>query len=175
VDATIKGDAFRFVNTHLEVRFPDPTDPLSMGLQALQSTELLTALTLNPEPAQSRVVLVGDFNSDPGDMPPAPFLTPHQQIVSGRAINGLPVSAPYSDTWLLRPQDQPGLTCCEDGDLLNVTSEHSRRVDIIFSKSLPDNVNASKVLNTSAGDKTPSGLWPSDHASVDAMLMFRNP
>jgi endonuclease/exonuclease/phosphatase family metal-dependent hydrolase len=174
VDATIKGDAFRFVNTHLEVRFPDPADPLSMGLQALQSTELLSTLTLNPEPAGSRVVLVGDFNSDPGDLPPVPFFTPYQQIVTGRAIDGTPIAAPFSDTWLLRPQDEPGLTCCEDGDLLNATSEHVRRVDIIFSKSLPDNVNASKVLNTSPDDKTPSGLWPSDHASVDAMLKFRN-
>jgi endonuclease/exonuclease/phosphatase family metal-dependent hydrolase len=174
VDAMIKGDTFRFVNTHLEVRFPDPTDPLSMGLQALQSTELLSALTLNPEPAGSRVVLVGDFNSDPGDVPPAPFLTPYQQIVTGLAINGVPVSAPHSDTWLLRSQDEPGLSCCEDGDLLNARSDHSRRVDIIFSKSEPDNVNASKVLNTKPGDKTPSGLWPSDHASVDAMLQFLN-
>ena len=172
VDAMIKGDAFRFVNTHLEVRFPDPSDQLSMGLQALQSTELLVALTANPEPAGSRVVLVGDFNSDPDDMPPAQFLTPYKQIVSGNAIDNTPISMPYSDTWLLRPQDEPGLTCCEDGDLLNATSEHTRRVDIIFSKVAPDKVNASRVLNTSADDKTPSGLWPSDHATVDAMLKF---
>ena len=152
---------------------PDPDDPLSMGLQALQSTELLAALTLNPEPAGSRVVLVGDFNSDPGDVPPAPFLTPYMQIVSGLAIDGTPVSLPFSDTWLLRPQDEPGLSCCEAGNLLNATSEHTRRVDIIFSKSPPDAVNASKVLNTSPDDKTPSGLWPSDHASVDALLKFQ--
>jgi endonuclease/exonuclease/phosphatase family metal-dependent hydrolase len=174
VDATIKGDSYRFVNTHLEVRFPDPDNPLSMGLQALQSTELLAALTLNPEPADSRVVLVGDFNSDPNDEPPAPFLTPYAQITSGLAIDGSPVSMAFSDTWLLRAQDRPGLTCCEDGDLLNATSDHDRRVDIIFSKSAPDNVNASKVLNTSPDDKTASGLWPSDHATVDAMLQFRN-
>ncbi len=175
VDATIKGDAFRFVTTHLEVRFPDPDDPLSSGLQALQATELLVALTLNPEPAGSKVVLVGDINSDPDDMPPAPFLTPYMQFASGMAIDGTPVSAPFSDTWLLRPRDEPGLSCCEAGDLLNAMSEHTRRVDIIFSKSAPDRVVASKVLNTSPGDKTPSGLWPSDHASVDAMLMFRSP
>ena len=117
---------------------------------------------------------MGDFNSDPNDVPPALFLTPYQQITSGLAIDGTPVSMAFSDTWLLRPQDQPGLTCCEDGDLLNATSDHDRRVDIIFSKSAPDNVNASKVLNTSPDDKTASGLWPSDHASVDAMLQFRN-
>ena len=175
VDASIKGDAFRFVNTHLEVRFPDPTDPLSMLLQAAQSTELLATLTLNPEPAGSRVVLVGDFNSDPADVPPIPFLTPYHQITSGLAIDGTLVSAPFSDTWLLRPQGDAGLTCCEAGNLLNATSEHDRRVDIIFSKSLPRNVSASKVLNTSPDDKTPSGLWPSDHASVDALLPFRVP
>ena len=173
VDATINGDAFRFVTTHLEIRFPDPDVPLSMALQAQQATELLAALTLNPEPAGSRVVLVGDINSDPGDVPPAPFLTPYQQIVSGLAIDGTPVSAPYSDTWLLKSRDEPGLSCCEDNDLLNSTSEHTRRVDIIFSKSKPDKVAASKVLNTSADEKTASGLWPSDHASVDALLLFK--
>ena len=29
VDAVVKGDNYRFVNTHLEVRFPDPTNPFS--------------------------------------------------------------------------------------------------------------------------------------------------
>lgn len=174
VDATVNGDDFRYANTHLEVRLPDPTDPLSMGLQAQQATELLIALTSHPEPAGSRVILVGDFNSDPGDVPPAPFLTPYQQIVNGLAIDGSPVSLPFSDTWLLRQKDEPGLTCCEDGHLMNATSIHQRRVDIIFSKSAPDKVNASKVLNTKPGDKTPSGLWPSDHATVDAMLIYDN-
>lgn len=174
VDAMIKGDAYRFVNTHLEVRLPDPANPLSMALQATQATELLAALTLNPEPAGSRMVLVGDFNSDPNDTPPGPFLTPYQQIISGRAINNEPVFIAFSDTWLLRPREEAGLTCCEDGDLLNATSGHVRRIDIIFSKSVPSNVNASKVLNASPDDKTASGLWPSDHASVDAMLQFRD-
>lgn len=172
VDATIEGDSYRFVNTHLEVRLPDPTNPLSQGLQALQATELLLAMTMNPEPAGSRVVLVGDINSDPNDVPGIPILTPYQQITTGLAIDTTPVSAAFSDIWLLRPRAQPGLTCCEDGDLLNEPSAHVRRVDIIFSKSIPDNVNASKVLNTSTDDKTASGLWPSDHASVDAMLQF---
>lgn len=174
VDATVKGDEYRFVNTHLEVRLPDPDDPLSMGLQALQATELLTTLTLQPEPADSRLIVVGDFNSDPTDVPPIPFLIPYQQFVQGKAINTTPISSPYSDTWLLRPQDEAGLTCCEDGDLLNATSVHERRVDLIFSKSQPDKVVASKVLNTKPDDKTPSGLWPSDHATVDAHLEYDN-
>jgi len=174
IDATLKGDQYRFVNTHLEVRLPDPDNPASMGLQALQSTELLIALTLNPEPAGSRVIVVGDFNSDPTDVPPLPFFTPYHQIISGKAIDGTQISLPFSDTWLLRRKDEPGLTCCEDGDLLNATSSHGRRIDIIFSKSTPDKVNPSKVLNTKPNDKTPSGLWPSDHATVDAKLEFDN-
>ena len=174
VDATFKGDQYRFVNTHLEVRFPDPDDPTSIGLQALQATELLEFLTFQPEPAGSHVVLVGDFNSDPNDIPPIPIATPYRQIVDGIAINFAPIFASLGDTWILRQQDEAGLTCCEDGDLMNATSDHGRRVDIIFSKTVPDKVIASKVLNTTAGDKTPSGLWPSDHASVDAMLEYDN-
>jgi len=172
VDATIKGDQFRFVNTHLEVRLPDPDNVLSNALQAQQATELLLFMTLQPEPADSRVVVVGDFNSDPNDVPLIPIVTPYLQITNGIAINGVPVSLPFSDTWLLRGKDDAGLTCCEDGDLLNVTSAHERRVDIIFSKTAPDKVNASRVLNTKTIDKTPSGLWPSDHATVDALLKY---
>lgn len=175
VDATFKGDQYRFVNTHLEVRLPDPDDPFSSGLQALQATELLQFLTTQPEPVGSELIVVGDFNSGPSDVPPAPFFTPYQQFVTGNAINGVPISAPFTDTWLLRRQDEPGLTCCEDGLLMNPISMHVRRIDIIFSKTAPNKVIASKVLNTTAGDKTPSGLWPSDHASVDAMLEYDNP
>ena len=42
---------------------------------------------------------------------------------------------------------------------------------MIFSLSSPDKGKA-KVFNTKPEDKTASGLWPSDHATVHAKLKF---
>ena len=40
VDATVRGETYRFVNTHLEGAQPDPDDPNSAIIQSLQAAEL---------------------------------------------------------------------------------------------------------------------------------------
>ena len=175
VDAVVKGNAYRFVNTHLEVRFPDPENLLSRIFQSVQATELLGTLAFQPGPPGSRLLVLGDINSDPDDPYPSPesgpFLTPYQQFVTGLTWDGVPLPEAYNDVWTLRRKQAPGLTCCEAPDLRNETSIHERRVDMIFSLSSPDKGKA-KVLNTKPEDKTASGLWPSDHATVHAKLKF---
>ncbi|MGD8840477.1 MAG: hypothetical protein PVI70_12815 [Gammaproteobacteria bacterium] len=175
VDAEVRGRNYRFVNTHLEVRFPDPANPMSRYIQSLQATELMGILTVQGAPQGTRTLVVGDFNSDPDDPYPSPgsgpFLTPYQQLVSGLDWTGTPISAPYHDTWTMQHKPSPGLTCCEAADLGNETSIHDRRVDLIFALQKPAKVKA-RVLNTQPEDKTASGLWPSDHASVVARLRF---
>ena len=175
VDAVVRGHAYRFVNTHLEVRFPDPSNPLSRAVQSVQATELIGILWAQPAPANSRLIVVGDINSAPDDPYPSPttgpFLTPYQQFVSGRSFAGAPISAPYHDVWTLRKKDTPGLTCCEDADLRNPISNHDRRIDVVFSLARPDKAKA-RVLNTEPSDRTASGRWPSDHATVAAKLRF---
>lgn len=176
VDAIVKGNNYRFVNTHLEVRFPDPSDLRSRIFQSIQATELLGYLATQPGPTAGELLLLGDINSDPIDPYPSPesgpFLTPYQQFVSGWTWDGgvkLPVA--FNDVWTLQRKQAPGLTCCEAADLRNETSINERRVDVIFSAALPDTVKA-KVLNTKPEDKTVSGLWPSDHASVYAKIRY---
>lgn len=175
VDALIKGETYRFVNTHLEVRFPDPDNLLSRIVQSIQASELLGALAFQPHPSGSRLLVLGDINSDPNDPYPSaesgPFLTPYQQFMTGLTWDGAQLPVVFEDVWLLNRKQTPGLSCCEASDLRNDTSIHERRVDMIFSASLPDNVKA-KVLNTKPEDKTSSGLWPSDHATVYAKLTF---
>jgi len=175
VDAIVKGNAYRFVNTHLEVRFPDPINPISRFFQSVQATELIGTLAFQPAPPNSRLLVVGDINSDPDDPYPSPttgpFLTPYQQFVSGLTWDGAPVSDAYNDVWTLRRKQEPGLTCCEVADLSNSVSNHDRRIDMVFSLSLPERVKV-RVLNTKPDDKTASGLWPSDHATVVAKLKF---
>jgi hypothetical protein len=176
VDATVRGKDYRFVNTHLEVQRPDPTNPLSPVVQAAQSGELIEILALTTPPTQSLIV-VGDINSSsedpiiPGPLPlPPPFdqgiIPPYTQFV----LSG------YTDPWTLQPI-QPGFTCCQLDDLSNSYSILDERIDVIFSLAAPDSVTRARVLGARARDKTwpprfGQRLWPSDHASVAAELGF---
>ena len=167
VDATVDGKAYRLVNTHLEVQFPDP-NPLSELYQAVQAGELLQIL-LQTTPLDRSLVVVGDMNSSP-DHPAIPGLggiaTPYQQFVG----------AGFTDIWQLRPGGLPGYTCCQLEDLSNKQSVLYERVDLIFSLDLPNSVKNARVVGATVSDKTPPpglGLWPSDHGSVAADLQFQ--
>jgi len=161
--ANVKGENYLFVNTHLEVRMlGDNLD--STVLQPFQASELKGTLEFYlaffPEPP--RLVLAGDFNNGPANVPLAPyeFPTAYQQL-----------SFAFTDTWTLRPGDPDGFTCCQASDLLNDPSSHDERIDIVFALPAPAKVKAN-VMDAETDDKTISGLWPSDHASVIAELTY---
>jgi hypothetical protein len=175
VDVAIDGTTYRFVDTHLEVQRPDPTDPLSPVFQSAQSVELLQTLGATTPPNVSLIV-VGDINSSPedpiipGPLPlPPPFdegiVPPYTQLVA----------AGYTDAWDLRPGAVPGYSCCQQGDLSNHQSQLRERIDVLFSKEAPTKVKKARVLGAKVSDKTSPpghGLWPSDHGSVAAELEF---
>jgi endonuclease/exonuclease/phosphatase family metal-dependent hydrolase len=171
VDATVNGVDYRFVNTHLEVK--QPSDAIeSAFLQPAQASELWAAL-LNPgvfDPSK-RLIVTGDFNSSPVDVSPLGVVTAYQQLSSGFTIFGTPLPFGLTDTWYLRPGKPPGYTCCELEDLSNAVSIHDERIDIVFAFPAPQKVK-SNVLDAETSDKTLSGLWPSDHASVSAELTY---
>jgi len=176
VDAVVNGEHYRFVNTHLEVKFPAP-NPGAPFFQAAQASELLFTLTLMaPTPSGSRLLVVGDFNSSP-DQPPwphpvdGPYLNPYQQFTMGTLLTGAAISAPYADIWNLRPGKPPGYTCCQAADLMNATSIHDERIDLFFAMPAPTAVKAN-VLDNKPDDKTATGLWPSDHSSVSARFNY---
>ncbi len=171
VDAIVNGQDYRFVNTHLEVQSPSP-DPDSSLIQAFQATQLVTTLSLTTPPG-IELLVVGDINSSPVD---PPFLSsyglaypPYQQLANGTDLFDFPISFPYTDIWTMRPGKPKGFTCCEAADLSNAESMLYERIDVIFSLMPPVRVKAN-VLNNNPEDKTPSGLWPSDHATVVGRL-----
>ncbi len=171
VDAVVKGDAYRFVNTHLEVHILGG-DPTTAVLQAAQASELNLTLAMNPSPdASSRLILAGDINSAPTHEPFGPIVPPYQQFANGLTYLGQTAFAPMADAWELRRGNPPGYTCCQSADLLNVDSELDERIDMIFTRPAPSTVKA-QVLGANAQSKTASGLWPSDHASVFAELTY---
>ena len=158
VDATVAGQAVRFVNTHLEV--PE----LPRVIQAAQAAELIGRLNAIAQPGLP-IVIAGDINSaptegdviTPGGVMPSAY---RQFLIAG-----------YADTWNLRPGNSPGLTCCQAENLLNDESQLFKRVDVIFARQIPSEVHAN-LVGVNAEDKTPAGLWPSDHAGVVARLRF---
>lgn len=172
VDAWLKGNEYRFVNTHLEVHILGE-NPASAALQAAQATELNFDLAVNSSPnPDSRLILAGDINSAPTHEPIGGIVPPYQQFANGSTIFGGPMTfAPMTDTWLLRPGRPDGFTCCQSANLLNGSSEHYERIDVVFTRPAPARVKAN-VMDATETDKTVSGLWPSDHASVIAELTY---
>lgn len=143
VEATVSGRTLRFVNTHLEREaFP--------AVQLAQTDELLKTLDGLTLP----VVLVGDFNSaSDGGATPA-----YERLIG----------ASFADAWGLR---EAGFTCCQESDLLNPTSRLNRRIDLILVRGGLSVADA-RIVGDDPADRTPSGLWPSDHAGVVARLRF---
>ena len=167
VDVTLNGQDYRFVNTHLEVFEPDPTNPLSRSIQMFQAQELLA--TLEATPLEGYLIVAGDFNSSPThtplDTPYGPIVPPYQQFLGNY----------FSDVWTLREDANPGATCCQAADLLNKQPNLFERIDMIFTLDLPLEVKKAHVLGAKVGDKTPppgQGLWPSDHGSVVAEINY---
>lgn len=164
VDATVQGKDCRFVNTHLEIRQPDPANPASSFFQSAQAAELIGTLAATT-PADRSLIVVGDFNSAPEDEPVLGIVPPYQRFVD----------AGYIDVWDALPGNRPGSTCCQEPDLLNHRSLLDERIDMIFSSDEPARVRA-VVVGDKVSDKTfppGQGLWPSDHAGVWAQLQLR--
>jgi len=144
VDATVNGRTFRFINTHLEA--------FSAEHRFAQSNELLSG----PANTSLPVVLVGDLNSYPGET--GQFLAYANLIGAG-----------FTDTWLQVNPTDPGYTFGNAPNLLNPTPTLYTRFDHVLT--LPNvGVFRSKIVGIDQDNRTPSGLWPSDHAGVVVTL-----
>lgn len=107
-----------------------------------QRDELLVLLSQVPDP----VVLVGDFNATPGAV-------------------GMP--AAWTDAWEAAGAGN-GFTCGQDADLGNARSLLRERIDYIWVRGA--SVSHARLVGHREGDRTPTGLWPSDHAGVVARV-----
>jgi hypothetical protein len=155
IDATVSDDAYRIVNTHLEVKDP-PIPPFFQDAQAL---ELLTVLAATP--SDKTLVVLGDINSSPDD----PDSSPYGQFTS----------LGYTDAWTLRPGGKSGNTCCQLAELSNKKSALDQRIDMVFLGEVPQKVKKARVLGNKMSSKTRPpgmGLWSSDHGAVAAKLHF---
>jgi endonuclease/exonuclease/phosphatase family metal-dependent hydrolase len=151
VNAKINHQTIRFVNTHLE--------PALLPIQDGQAQELAAILQNETLP----VILVGDLNT------PAPT-GPTYQFLQGEG---------FSDLWTLKNNrdEGEGYTSPHDADLRNTTVHLNQRIDLILARTsngrLPKGIVA-RVVGDELRDRTPSGLWPSDHAGVVARFHLQN-
>ncbi|MFE4636803.1 endonuclease/exonuclease/phosphatase family protein [Streptomyces sp. NPDC056773] len=151
-DATLHGRTARVVTTHLE--------PAAPAVQEAQTDELLAG----PLNTTLPTVLLGDLNSAAGGVGATPG--------TGTRSHERLLAAGFTDAWsATRPRD-PGFTCCQAPDLRNTTSTLSQRIDYVLFRGKVKALTTYRVGNSRA-DRTPSGLWPSDHAGVASKLQLR--
>jgi endonuclease/exonuclease/phosphatase family metal-dependent hydrolase len=132
------------VTTHLETnQFPEA--------QEAQATELLAG----PASSGLPTIVTGDLNA---------------QATYAPAYRAL-IDAGFVDAWVAAHGEDPGLTCCQDADLRTPESKLYERIDLVL---LRGGWSVGEVTRTGfdPSARTPSGLWPSDHAGVVATVQL---
>jgi endonuclease/exonuclease/phosphatase family metal-dependent hydrolase len=145
-DITVRGRTLRFVTTHLDTF---PTVSLPQVKELIASAAGDTTLP---------VVLSGDFNARADSASDPTFPTYKAAIDAG-----------FTDAWLKAHMADPGFTCCQSGSLTNATTGLNQRVDLVLLRGI-SSVSDVRLVGNKPGDKTPSGLWPSDHAGLALTL-----
>jgi hypothetical protein len=150
VDAQIRGTTYRFITTHLEGS--DPSVRVAQGNELLQG------------PAKTTVPLViaADLNSAASGGPD-PSTAYHTFVAAG-----------FSDAWALTYPGDPGFTWPlhgEDPYTFVLPARLSERIDLVLVRNNVGVAGMQRVGATTAA-RTPSGLWPSDHAGLTAQLQM---
>ena len=137
---------FRFVDTHLEA-FGDPT------IREAQAKEL----TKGPLDTRKQVILVGDLNSGIGrhNEPERPG---DDLAFKALAAFGM--------------HDNGAVQSCCYPSLFDPAGVFDHTVDHVLSKPRLATVRAT-VTGDDAGQRTPSGLWPSDHGGVVSTVRLK--
>jgi endonuclease/exonuclease/phosphatase family metal-dependent hydrolase len=153
VDAKVRGNTLRVVNTHLETVIPG-IDATAL-IQQAQAIELVSAL----QNVNSPVVIAGDFNADAEFAKIGPDQTETPNIMLG---------AGYTDTWEEKFPNNPGFTWplfLEDPLLPNPVGPFER-IDLIYERGL-DTVSVHRVGYLKQH-------FPSDHLGLMTTLQFSN-
>ena len=145
VDAKLFGQAFRYIDTHL--------DSSSSSIRELQGGELRAG----PASTSLPVVIAMDSNSQAFPLPQdATYLDF--------------ISAGYKDVWSSLLPLSAGLTCCQAESDNNPVSQLSQRIDLILTLG-PITPWGASLIGNHPSSRTPDGLWPSDHAAVVAGVL----
>jgi endonuclease/exonuclease/phosphatase family metal-dependent hydrolase len=147
VDLSIRGKTVRFINTHLDGDCSDP------AIQLAQAQEIVRGPVQEARDENLPVILLGDLNSK-ADGSGTPT---YSELLKPKVG--------FVDTWT-EGGSGSGFTCCQNDDLRNTESVLSDRRDFVLFRRGPFQVIDAQVVGADPADRTPSGLWPSDHAGV---------
>ena len=151
IDATINGNPWTIINTHLESGGSAGLDQL----RAAQMTELVAYL-----PPSGPSVVLGDLNDTPGSL--------MYQVAMGAGL---------TDVWGAINPGEPGLTCCHASDLSNARSDMHSRIDYVLARGTVQGDDGEfgriRLLGVRPSERVagPSHpIWPSDHAGLATTL-----
>jgi endonuclease/exonuclease/phosphatase family metal-dependent hydrolase len=133
VDVSVDGAEFRFVTTHLNTFQPT---------QLAQMDELISSQSATTLP----LVMAGDFNANADDVGDPTFATYEAALNAG-----------FVDAWNRLHDGDPGFTCCQGQDLLNVTSSLDQRIDLMLLRG-GIGVDDIHLIGASDSDRTLSSL-----------------
>jgi hypothetical protein len=148
VDVTFNGSKFRYINTHLESS--------DLTVRELQGAELRAGPAYTSLP----VVVAMDSNAQASPLPK------DQTYVDF-------INAGYKDAWTEIFPSAPGYTCCQAQLVNNTMSQLYQRIDLILTLGSVEAQNIA-LFGAVPSAKTPTGLWPSDHAGVAAQLVVES-
>ena len=151
-DVKVRGKSLRLISTHLEAD--------AMPIRDLQTQEILAG----PANTTLPTLLVGDFNSDANSTVTNP-LAPDNVLT----YQLLTATAGFTDTWSDLHPNSHGNTWGDNPPLTNPTATFTERIDFALTRHGLTGDSASLVGNH-LSDRTPTGLWPSDHAGLVATL-----
>ena len=145
VDAQFFGHPFHYINTHLESFDPN--------IRELQGDELRAG----PANTSLPVIIAMDSNAQAFPLPEDPTYSDF-------------ISAGYNDVWSEIFPRRAGLTCCQDEADNNPVSQLYQRIDLVLTQGrvIPWGVS---LIGADARSRLPDGLWPSDHAALEAGLV----
>jgi endonuclease/exonuclease/phosphatase family metal-dependent hydrolase len=146
VEAKLGRKKFRFVDTHLEA-FGDPT------IREAQAKEL----TKGPLKSKGQVILVGDLNSG--------IARHHEPEQPGDDLAFKALAA-------FGMKDNGAVQSCCYSNLFDPAGVFDHTVDHVLSKPGLKKIRA-VVTGNKKSERTPSGLWPSDHGGVISTLRLR--
>ncbi len=151
VEAKLGKEKFRFVDTHLEA-FGDPT------IREAQAKELVKG----PLKTKKQVILVGDLNSGS---------TKRHNI--GKPELGHDPNDPLAFKVFQKAdfKDNGAVQSCCYPSMFDGTLKFTHTVDHVLTRPGLKTVD-SFVTGNDPAERTPSGLWPSDHGGVVSTLLI---
>lgn len=162
VDARVgpRGQAprFRFVNTHLEA--------FSAYIRREQAEELAASAAMATE---RPVILAGDLNSDPDD--PTTQNLPPLPPTRNAAAYGVFTGDSKSPGVGFRDHGVDVETCCFDPPITDPAPAFYTRIDHVLGRRVRG--LSARLVGADPGERTGTGLWPSDHGGVVARLRVR--